>query len=86
VPGVTFDLDGNRIGRGFGYYDNFLRKVSPSAKIIALAFEMQIIKKIPADKNDIPVHKIITEKRIINTKYDIREKEGCKEYGVTKRK
>ncbi|MBE3092288.1 MAG: 5-formyltetrahydrofolate cyclo-ligase [Chloroflexi bacterium] len=67
VPGVTFDLDGNRIGRGFGYYDNFLRKVRSSAKIIALAFEMQIVKKIITDKNDIPVHKIITEKRIINS-------------------
>jgi len=65
IPGVAFDLNGNRIGRGFGYYDNFLRKVRPSAKIIALAFEMQIVKKIPNDKDDIPVHKIITEKRVI---------------------
>jgi 5-formyltetrahydrofolate cyclo-ligase len=65
VPGVAFDLSGNRIGRGFGYYDNFLRKVRSSAKIVALAFEMQIVKKIPNDKNDIPVHKIITEKRTI---------------------
>ena len=67
VPGVAFDSDGNRIGRGFGYYDNFLRKVRSSAKIIALAFEMQIVKKVLTDKNDIPVHKIITEKRIINS-------------------
>jgi 5-formyltetrahydrofolate cyclo-ligase len=67
IPGVAFDLNGNRIGRGFGYYDNFLRKVRPSAKIIALAFEMQIVKKIPNNKNDIPVHKIITEKRIISS-------------------
>jgi len=67
IPGVAFDLSGNRIGRGFGYYDNFLRKVCSSAKIIALAFEMQIVKKIPDDKNDIPVNKIITEKRIINS-------------------
>ncbi len=67
VPGVSFDLSGNRIGRGFGYYDNFLRKISIPTKVIALAFEMQIIEKIPSDKNDIPVHKIITEKRIINS-------------------
>jgi 5-formyltetrahydrofolate cyclo-ligase len=65
VPGVAFDLSGNRICRGFGYYDNFLRKVRSSAKIVALAFEMQIVKKIPNDKNDIPVHKIITENRMI---------------------
>jgi len=43
-----------------------LKKVSPSTKLIALAFEMQIVKKIPTNTNDIPVHKIITEKRIIN--------------------
>jgi len=67
VPGVAFDLSGNRIGRGFGYYDNFLRKISTSTKIIALAFEMQIVKRIPVDENDIPVDKIITEKRIINS-------------------
>ena len=67
IPGVAFDLSGNRIGRGFGYYDNFLRKVRSSAKIIALAFEMQIVKKIFVDKNDIPVDKIITEKKVINS-------------------
>jgi len=65
IPGVAFDLSGNRIGRGFGYYDNFLGKVRPYAKIIALAFEIQIVEKIITDKNDIPAHKIITEKRII---------------------
>lgn len=65
VPGVAFDLSGNRIGRGFGYYDNFLIKVRSSTKIIALAFEIQIVEKIITNKNDIPVHKIITEKRII---------------------
>lgn len=65
LPGIAFDLTGNRIGRGLGYYDNFLKKISPSTKLIALAFEMQIVKKVPAGKDDIPVHKIITEKRTI---------------------
>ncbi len=65
LPGIAFDLAGNRIGRGLGYYDNFSKKVSSSTKLIALAFEMQIIKKVPTNKNDIPVHKIITENRII---------------------
>lgn len=67
VPGVAFDLSGNRIGRGFGYYDNFLSKIHTSTKIIALAFEMQIVKKIFADKNDVSVNKIITESRVINS-------------------
>ena len=69
LPGIAYDIRGNRIGRGCGYYDNFLRKICPSTKIIALAFEIQIVKKIPADTNDIPVHKIITEDRIITSVY-----------------
>jgi len=66
LPGVAFDGEGNRIGRGLGYYDNFLKKVNPSIPIIALAFELQIVEKIPVEENDIPVDKIITEKRIID--------------------
>ncbi len=66
LPGVAFDMRGNRIGRGKGYYDNFLKKINPSTHLIALSFEIQIVDHIPALENDIPVHKIITEKRIID--------------------
>jgi 5-formyltetrahydrofolate cyclo-ligase len=67
IPGTVFDLNGNRIGHGKGYYDKLLKNTKKP--IIGLAFEFQIIEKIPTDKNDIPVDKIITEKRIINCKY-----------------
>jgi len=67
LPGIAFDPFGNRVGRGLGYYDNFLKKFSPSTTLTALAFEMQIINKIPFQENDISVHKIITEERIINS-------------------
>jgi 5-formyltetrahydrofolate cyclo-ligase len=64
IPGIAFDLQGNRIGYGKGYYDRFLstRKVS---YIMGLAFENQIIKKIPTTENDIPVDVLVTENRII---------------------
>lgn len=64
IPGIAFDLQGNRIGYGKGYYDRFLstRKVS---YIMGLAFENQIIKKIPTTENDIPVDVLVTEDRII---------------------
>lgn len=65
LPGVAFDCKGNRIGRGKGYYDRFLKKVKPSAAKIALAYEIQIVEKIPKDINDISIHKIITENRVI---------------------
>jgi len=64
VPGIAFDLQGNRIGYGKGYYDRFLSKLKAN-NIMALAFENQIIDKIPKTQNDIPVNVIVTEKRII---------------------
>ena len=64
VPGVGFDKKGRRIGHGFGYYDNLLKR--SNAYRIGLAFEAQIVDKIPTEDHDLPVHKIITEDRIIN--------------------
>jgi len=63
IPGRAFDTSGNRIGRGKGYYDRFLSKVS--CPKIALAFEYQIIDEVPSDLYDIPVDKIVTEERVI---------------------
>jgi 5-formyltetrahydrofolate cyclo-ligase len=65
VPGVGFDESGHRIGHGKGYYDDLLRN-STKASHIGLAFESQIVKKIPTEAHDLPVHKIVTEKRVID--------------------
>lgn len=64
IPGIAFDLQGNRIGYGKGYYDRLLS--SREAKcIIGLAYETQVINEIPINDHDIPVNIIITEKRTI---------------------
>lgn len=69
VPGIAFDSKGGRIGFGKGYYDSFLKKVKKSVPVIALAFEKQVSKKkLPSKKHDRHVHKIITEKRVIECK------------------
>jgi len=65
VPGVAFDKSGNRLGFGKGYYDKFLSKLEDGTPIIALAFDFQIVDSIPSSKNDVRVHKIITETRIV---------------------
>ena len=59
VPGVGFDKSGYRIGHGKGYYDNLLRD-SANTLHIGLAFESQIVKKIPTETHDLPVQKIVT--------------------------
>jgi 5-formyltetrahydrofolate cyclo-ligase len=63
VPGAAFDEHGNRLGYGAGFYDKLLSKFTKLT--IAVAFEEQIVPKIPADPHDVPVRKIVTEKRVI---------------------
>jgi len=64
VPGIVFDNLGYRIGYGYGYYDKFLKKV-PKALKIGLAYDCQVVEKIPNEMHDIPVDIIVTEERII---------------------
>jgi 5-formyltetrahydrofolate cyclo-ligase len=68
VPGVAFDPEGHRLGHGKGCYDMFLRKVSslkPAVQFIGLAYEFQILGKLPHGRSDVKVHKIVTENRVI---------------------
>jgi len=67
VPGLAFDVYGNRIGHGKGYYDRFLSKVSPKALKIGLAFDFQVLSELPVDHYDIPMDCIITERGMIQT-------------------
>ncbi len=72
LPGVAFDSQGNRLGRGKAYYDNFLKKLRKEACKVALAFERQIVEEIPPASHDVPVDKIVTEKRVIDCKKNSR--------------
>jgi len=65
VPGVAFDVQGNRLGRGKGWYDRALALLGERVTSVALAFEFQIVDGVPAERWDLKVHHIITEKRII---------------------
>jgi len=60
VPGVAFDKKGNRLGRGKGYYDSFLRMLSDRATSVGLAFDFQILPAIPTTKRDTKVHRVIS--------------------------
>lgn len=59
VPGVAFDKKGHRLGRGKGYYDRFLKKLSKRTTSIGIAFDFQILPSIPATTYDASVNKVI---------------------------
>lgn len=66
IPGVVFDKNGARIGRGGGHFDRFLAKTAGTR--IGLAFDFQIIDKIDSEAHDVPMDIIVTEQRIIPIK------------------
>ena len=65
VPGRAFDLHGNRLGRGGGFYDRFLIHPGLRADIFGIAFNCQILAFVPHDIGDVPVRHVITESGII---------------------
>ena len=60
VPGVAFDSEGNRMGRGRGFYDRLL-KTTPNAKKIGVAFDFQMIEHVPVEPFDVKMDHVITE-------------------------
>jgi 5-formyltetrahydrofolate cyclo-ligase len=59
VPGIAFDHQGNRLGRGKGCYDRFLKRLPKDTATIGLAFGFQILPSLPAAAHDISVQKVI---------------------------
>lgn len=64
VPGVAFDFSGNRLGRGKGFYDRLL--CAARCPLIGIAYDFQVVEVLPAESHDIPMTRIITDKRDIN--------------------
>ncbi len=64
VPGVAFDACGGRLGHGGGHYDRLLRRRPFPLFTIGLAFEKQIVPRVPMDAHDVRMDAVVTEKRV----------------------
>jgi len=60
IPGVAFDAEGHRLGRGKGYYDRFLPRLT--CPTIGICFPIQLVPQVPTAPHDIPVSDVITAK------------------------
>lgn len=64
LPGVAFDREGHRLGRGTGYYDSSL-PVGPYAPVyFGLGFEFQVVEAVPHGSRDVRMDAIVTERGI----------------------
>ncbi|MDO4526041.1 MAG: DNA primase [Bacteroidales bacterium] len=61
VPGVCFDKDKGRVGRGKGYYDRILKEIK--AFKIGICFDCQLLSKVPADEWDVKMDQVMTAKQ-----------------------
>ena len=61
VPGVAFDRQGWRLGRGAGYYDRTFE--SPGGpRRVGLGYAFQLLTAVPHDSHDRPLDAIVTER------------------------
>lgn len=64
MPGVAFDKACHRIGHGGGFYDRYLAE-HPEHETMALAYDFQVLKKIPYESFDVLPQTVVTESRIM---------------------
>ncbi|WVO15147.1 5-formyltetrahydrofolate cyclo-ligase [Cryptococcus depauperatus] len=71
IPGVAFDKDCNRLGRGKAYYDRFLQVYTssrPRPLLVAIALGPQILppdEKVPITESDFQLDGVISPSGII---------------------
>ena len=68
VPGMAFDLSGNRLGRGQGFYDRLLENASGIK--CGVCHDFQLLEKIPSEPHDAKVDFILTPMRCVRRKKD----------------
>ncbi|MCX7819897.1 MAG: 5-formyltetrahydrofolate cyclo-ligase [Kiritimatiellae bacterium] len=63
VPGLAFDTDGRRLGRGGGHYDRLLARCRCPA--IGVAYDAAIVSRVPVHTHDRAVEWLVTERRLL---------------------
>lgn len=61
VPGLAFDRELNRLGRGLGCYDRYLANLPAGFVKIGICHHDQLLEEIPVEPHDQPLDMIITE-------------------------
>ena len=65
VPGLAFDEQGFRLGRGAGHYDRLLPQLRPDATCWAICLSCQLVPELPVEPHDAPLDGISTPDRVV---------------------
>lgn len=61
VPGLAFTTNGNRLGRGGGYYDRYLETWGARLYKIGVCLQIQLLPALPTEPNDQKVDIVVTD-------------------------
>lgn len=67
IPGLAFDLFGNRLGRGAGYYDRLLANVRRGAFTVGVTSVDLVVDRLPTEAHDRKVRYLATEEGVVET-------------------
>nr|WP_269330177.1 5-formyltetrahydrofolate cyclo-ligase [Kineosporia babensis] len=65
IPAMAVDRTGLRLGRGRGYYDATLTRLSPKALVIAIVHDDELVDEVPAEPHDQRVAGVLTPSRTL---------------------
>ncbi|MFA5554729.1 MAG: 5-formyltetrahydrofolate cyclo-ligase [Phycisphaerae bacterium] len=65
TPGLGFDKNGNRLGRGGSYYDRFFTNKELKAVRCGFAFDEQFVDSVPIDESDVPMDMLVTDENVV---------------------
>ncbi len=65
VPGLAFDRQGHRLGRGGGFYDRFLAQADFDGTACGLVLDQQLVDHVPTNGHDVALDLLVTDQRLL---------------------
>jgi 5-formyltetrahydrofolate cyclo-ligase len=72
VPGLAFDRNGRRLGRGGGFYDRSFPPRAPAPRLLGFGFACQLLDELPEEPHDRRLDGVLTEAGLVLAEVDSR--------------
>jgi 5-formyltetrahydrofolate cyclo-ligase len=69
IPGLAFDLYGNRLGRGMGYFDQLLARLRAGIVRVGVVPTNLVADRLPKEEHDVPVQWLASEEGVVGVAY-----------------
>ena len=67
LPGLAFDAEGGRLGRGGGHYDRAFPDGAPGPRLVGIGYAFQVVERVPRGAGDRILHGLVTERGVLRS-------------------